>query len=665
MKLRFKPLIFLIINVSILISVDFSLAQDMAIEARADSQQIIFKIDYPQIVLANVPFDIAITATDSSKTVIESFNEIIAISGTIFQAGADSLKKVSEVHFSAGKAKLENLVIPYSGHHPLKLMTRGTNHQINLRVIPGILSLAPPIIAIILAFVARQVLVSLFCGVWIGSIFIYDYNIINGFIRTVDTFFIKAITDSSQAAILLFSLTLGGMVGVISRSGGTAGIVDKLSEMAKTRRAGQLVTWAMGLLIFFDDYANTLVVGNTMRPFTDKLKISREKLSYIVDSTAAPVASIAIISTWVGFQVGLIEQVFSVLHLDQNAYGVFLKSIPFSTYSILALFFVFMIAASRRDFGPMRQAEIRAVNEGKPLRDGAQPVSDTESNEFVPAPEIKKRWYNGLIPIVVVILITFAGLYMDGKNELGADVANSTLGQIFGAANSYNVLIWAAFSGMFVAAFLSVMQRILKVGQAISAAVSGYKSMLLACMVLILAWSIGDICETLNTAGFVLSLTQDMLSPHMVPFITFFIAGIISFSTGSSWATMAILTPIVIPIAHSLSIDAGLEVGLSFNILLATIGAILSGSVFGDHCSPISDTTILSSMASAADHVDHVRTQLPYAMTAGFFASVCGYIPAGWGLPPYISIVIGMTGMILFLRVFGKTQEETSSRISV
>ncbi len=609
-----------------------------------------FKIQAPKLILADVPFELSIQALDASGAQVSTFSDSVKTLGL----SSDSPEKAIYVPLVQGFARLKQASLPQAGYKKITVQYRDVSATTAIRVIPGLLSLLPPLFAITLAFVARQVLISLFSGIWLGAIFINDYGIITGFMRTIDGYIVRALANPDQASILIFSMTLGGMVGVISRSGGTQGIVEKLSKFANNSRGGQLATWAMGLLIFFDDYANTLVVGNTMRPFTDKLRISREKLSYIVDSTAAPVASIALVSTWVGFQVGLIDQAFVNLGLEMNAYNTFLQSIPHSTYSILALIFVFVIAVTLRDFGPMRKAEMRAIKHGKVLRDGAQPIADSASLDLQAAEDTPKRWYNAIIPISLVIIITLVGLYVDGKNSLGDAAAGKTLGQIFGAANSFHILMWASFTGLFVASLLAVSQKLLSLNETVNAAISGYKSMLLAAMILVLAWSMGNICKDLHTADYVIAATRGILSPHFIPVVTFLLAAFISFSTGSSWATMAILTPIVVPIAVQLPLEAGITGSLNHDIILGAIGAILSGSVLGDHCSPISDTTILSSMASAADHVDHVKTQLPYALAVGFISCLVGYIPTGWGFSAAISLLLGTVLLVALVRFAGK-----------
>jgi len=333
-------------------------------------------VEAPGIALSGVAFEVKIQITNEDNNLIKTFSDTLQIKS--LKIKTDSGVVQAPVYgFQQGSVTIPNAVFQNTGTHSITFESAGLKSETSVRVIPGLLSLLPPLFAITLAFLARQVLLSLFCGVWLGAVFINGYAPVLGFMKTIDTYIVNSLADGDHAAILIFSLTLGGMVGVISKSGGTQGIVEKLSKYASSRRGGQLATWTMGVLIFFDDYANSLVVGNTMRPFTDKLKISREKLSYIVDSTAAPVASIALVSTWIGYQVGLIDDAFSGLNLSMNPYTSFVESIPFASYSILSLIFVFLIGITLRDFGPMKAAEVRASSSGKVLRDGARPLTDS------------------------------------------------------------------------------------------------------------------------------------------------------------------------------------------------------------------------------------------------------------------------------------------------
>ncbi|MEE4310889.1 MAG: Na+/H+ antiporter NhaC family protein [candidate division KSB1 bacterium] len=602
-----------------------------------------------------------ISVLDDNMKIDNTFNNSVNIDGVFLRLEEDLIALDSTLSFTSGTLTIDKAIITSPGKAQIRLDHEDLYLQKEIRVIPGILSLLPPILAIILALLLKQVLIALFSGIWLGAVFINDYHPLTAFLRALDTYIINSLSDPSHAAIVIFSMTLGGMVGVMSKAGGTEGIVKILSRFASNRRGGQISSWAMGLLIFFDDYANTLIVGNTMRPFTDKLQISREKLSYIVDSTAAPVASIAIISSWVGFQIGLIDQAFKSLNISQDAYITFIQSVPFSSYSILAIFFVFLIGMTLRDFSSMRKSESRAYHSGKVLRDNAQPLADAASLDIKSEPGTPLRWLNAMIPILTVIIITLMGLYYSGMKELAEHAHDARLGEIIGAANSFHVLMWASFTGALVAIGLATMQKILSLADALSAWLNGVKAMLIAMIILVLAWAIGDICNDLKTADYVINLIRSFLSPHYLPVLTFIVAAFIGFSTGTSWATMAILVPIVIPAAYKLSIDAGMAPELTGSILLGTIGAVLSGSVFGDHCSPISDTTIMSSMASAADHIDHVRTQLPYAVIVAGVACVTGYIPCGFGISPWLSIMFGCALLIAFIFLFGRKVTDSAS----
>jgi len=611
-----------------------------------------FAISSPSVVLSRVPFSIKL-----KSNVIDSLEKTSnqATGSAEIELYIDSIRiKNYKFEKTENALILSDLKTTRNGKQTLYVKVQGNSNKVQILSIPGILSLLPPILAIILALLARQVFISLFCGIWLGASILTNYNPLLGFLRTIDKYLIESLSDPSHIAIVIFSMTLGGMVGVISKSGGTRGIVLKLSKFANNRRGGLLGTWAMGVLIFFDDYANTLVVGNTMRPFTDKLLISREKLSYIVDSTAAPVASIALISSWVGFQVGLIDGVFKSLDISADSYLIFIKSIPYSIYSILAIIFVFITSITLKDLFLMRRAEYRAYNNNELLSGTAQPLVDTASTDFEPVDNADPRWYNALIPITLVILTTMAGLYYSGITNLSGAYGQHRFGEIIGAADSFSALMWASFIGSISAIILAMTQRILSLSEAFNAWLAGVKSMVIAMLILALAWAIGDVCLELHTADFVIESIKSIMSPRFLPIITFLTAAFIGFSTGTSWATMAILIPIVIPAATKLTATAGLSNGLSETILIATIGSVLSGSVFGDHCSPISDTTIMSSMASASDHIDHVRTQLPYAILVALVSCIVGYIPAGFGYNILISLIIGTCILLAVNLIFGK-----------
>ncbi len=566
----------------------------------------------------------------------------------------------AEVTASAGsqEVKLDELDLP-AGRHRLRISGGGAAVELDVRVIPGWLSILPPLIAIGLALVFKDVLISLFLGVFSGALILFGWNPFAAFARSIDTFIAPSLADGGQASIVVFTTLLGGMVGVIGKSGGTRGIVERLKPYATNARRGQLATWALGILIFFDDYANTLIVGSTMRPITDKLRISREKLAYIVDSTAAPVASVFPISTWIGYEIGLIGAAFASIGLDWSPYAAFVASIPYRFYPLLALVLGFTIAATRKDLGPMRRAEHRAVTSGQLVRDGDQPLFDPTSDRMAPPEGTPLRAINALLPILTVIGVTLLGLYRTGAAALDRaayDSQISWLREVFSAADSYSALLWAALSGLTVALALALVQKLLSIRQAMEATVEGFRAMLLALAVLVLAWSIGSVCDQLHTADYVVGLIADTLMPHWLPVLVFVLAALIAFATGSSWGTMAILMPIVIPISHHLTLGAGMSMGDSpySTLMLGTISSVLAGSIWGDHCSPISDTTILSSMASGCDHIAHVRTQMPYAVGIGLVGMLLGDIPSAYGLSPWISLAAASAVIVFAVMRFGK-----------
>jgi Na+/H+ antiporter NhaC len=522
----------------------------------------------------------------------------------------------------------------------------------------GWLSVVPPVLAIGMALVTRQVVVALLLGVFCGALIITG-NPGAAFLRVGDTYLVGALADRSHASILLFSSILGGMVGVLSRSGATEGVVHWLTSRVAGRRGGQLSTAVMGTVIFFDDYANTLLVGSTMRPWTDRLKISREKLAYLVDSTAAPVTTVAVISTWVGFEVGLIQEAMTRLGGEGQAYTFFLQSIPYSFYPLLTLLFVYLTAFSGRDFGPMRQAELRAFHQGQVLRPGARPASDAPTPDDELAAGYGGRAASPLlaaVPILAVILTTALGIYFHGRQAaVTAGTTSPSLREVLNSADSFAVLTWAALIGAVLAVSLAVSSRRLTLMEAMDGFMDGVKAMVIAVTILLLAWSLSAVCDGLGTAHYLVEASRQVLSARLLPVVVFILAAAVSFATGTSWGTMAILMPLVYPLGQQLPLDAGLTPGMSLNIHLASVSAVLAGAVFGDHCSPISDTTILSSLASGSDHVDHVKTQLPYALTVAGIATVTGYLPAGCGLSPWLSLALGVGCVALAIWRLGKT----------
>jgi Na+/H+ antiporter NhaC len=463
-------------------------------------------------------------------------------------------------------------------------------------------------------------------------------------------------------------------VGVLGRGGGTQGVVEAVAGRATTRRKGQLLTYLAGLAIFFDDYANTLIVGNTMRPVTDRLRISREKLAYIVDSTSAPMAAVALISTWVGFELSLIgealktsaEQTPEGAHKAElmagalNPFTVLLHSIPYLFYPLFALAFVLMTVLTRRDFGPMLRAEVRVLSGGGVQRPGAMVHTEGGHAATLEESQVPRRWYNAALPLAVVVGTALAGMYGTGTAKLGE--GSHSLREVAGAADPLRSLLWAAFAGCLVAIVLVVGQRLLTLGEAMAAWLSGLRSMMLAVVILVLAWALGGVTEALGTGTYLSALLQESLPLRALPVLVFLVAAAISFSTGTSWGTMAILFPVVVPLAITMGAGVGFGGGGEYTVLLGVISSVMAGSIFGDHCSPISDTTVMSSMACQCDHLDHVQTQLPYALVVAAVALVVGDLATSFGLSPAISLVVGPVLLYLILRVWGRRPEDLATQ---
>ncbi|WP_419859048.1 Na+/H+ antiporter NhaC family protein [Candidatus Palauibacter irciniicola] len=608
-------------------------------------------VEGPAVVLTDIPFSLTLHTEDGEN----ARYRVVSAAGRELAAGALPLRSETSVgglRAAAGDLPLSVEMDSDQG---------SASASVNPPRFPGWISLLPPLIAIALALIFRHVVVSLFFGIWLGGFFIAGLDPLAGLGRTVDTFIVPSLADTDNASILMFSALLSGMVGVMSRSGGTRGIVEALRPLATTPRRAQLATFFAGVGIFFDDYANTLIVGNTFRPVTDKLKVSREKLAYLVDSTAAPVATIAFVSTWVGFEISLIRDGLRIAAeqtsdpalagalASASPFTVFLSSIPYLFYPILALFMVAAVTVSQRDFGPMHGAEMRARTGGGVFRPGSQLMVNSEETGLDAAEGVPLRWYNAAIPVLTVVATVLLGLYFDGRGAVGP----ASLWDTFGAADPFKAILWGSLAGCLVAIGLATTQRILSLSQALDGWLTGIRAMTMGFVILTLAWSLGEVTSQLATAQYLTQILGGSLAPELVPVLTFVTAAVVSFCTGTSWATMTILLPLVVPLSVALGGATGFEAG-GGELLVSSISSVLAGSVFGDHCSPISDTTVLSSMASACDHMDHVRTQLPYALVVAVAAMLFGHVGTSYGLSPWIAHLLGIGVVIVVLRFVGR-----------
>jgi Na+/H+ antiporter NhaC len=592
------------------------------------------EIDPPAILLSKVPTEIRISGALPDEQVR------LSVAGTSRNANADA----------EGIALFPEIVAEQRGSITLSASSANSGSaSVNLRVLPGWVSIMPPLVAILIALTLRNVIPALLIGVWLGATALRSFSMGGIFLGLLDGFeiyVVRALADKDHAAIILFSLMIGGMVGIITRNGGMASIVRMIVSRAKSAISGQVAVWGMGMMIFFDDYSNTLVVGNTARPITDHLKISREKLAYIVDSTAAPVVCLALITTWIGYEVGLIgDALASVPDLDEPAYTVFLKSIPYSFYPILAFTFVLAVAVTGRDFGPMYKAEVRA-RKGQVSPVNAEDMPSLQGDQLEPKPNIPLRAINAFVPLLVLIGSLLGGLYVTGEGE--------TITDIIGTADAYKAMMWASLLGAITAAVMTTGQGILSGHETVDAWFGGVKAMMFAMIVLVLAWSLSAVTVELDTANYLVSILADTLSPALVPAVVFLLSAITAFTTGTSWGTLGILMPLVVPLTWAVLGANGIADPEHMHILYSAIACNLAGAVWGDHCSPISDTTVLSSMASGCDHIEHVRTQMPYAFLVGTVAVLIGTIPGGYGFPPLFSILAGIGILLFFLNRFGR-----------
>ena len=540
----------------------------------------------------------------------------------------------------------------------------------------GILTLLPPLVAIGLAFITKETVLSLFIGVFVGE-FMLNINDLNIISTSINAFLdlgsqvISCMADPWNAGIILQCLLIGGVIQLITKMGGAKALADAFAKRADTPRKAQLFTWILGLCVFFDDYANSLIVGPIMRPVMDKLKVSREKLAFVVDATAAPVAGIAIISTWIGLEVSLIAAGFqSVGATNVTGFGIFLQTIPYRFYNIFILLFIVISAATLYEFGPMKKAEqaARKRKENEEVIALEAPGFD----EVKPVDGIKLSVWNAIIPIMTLIVGALIAFYWSGYTTIlaGEDQALITLMhtaplsfngifEALAASDASVALFQAALLASIVAIVMAVGQHILTIEDAITEWIGGMKTIVITGVILLLAWSLGGVIGDIGTADYLVGVLGSTIPAWIVPALIFILGALISFATGTAYGTMSILMPLAIPLGWAVSTG-------DMNFTIVCTSGVLTGAIFGDHCSPISDTTILSSMGTSCNHIDHVQTQIYYAVFVALVAIFIGYIPAGFGVPFYVSFVVGIIVLYVGLRILGekvdfKEVEEASS----
>lgn len=500
----------------------------------------------------------------------------------------------------------------------------------------GILSIVPPLVAIVLAIITRRVIISLFFSIWVGGLIFTGGDPFAAVGITFD-WMKDVMTDEWNARFLVLVSLLGVGAAFMYKVGGSIALTKSLEKQITTRQRAQFFAWVLGVLIFFNDYANSVITGNACKDINADMKVSREKLSYVMDATSAPMATFGPVSDWIGYQVSLIAAAFASIGLVSNQpYFAFLHSMPWNFYCLLSLIAVPMIIFGK-DFGPMAKAELRAVRDGKIIQDGDTPLSSVESDLGDPVhPERANVWYF-ILPLVTLVGVGVWALWYTGGGPEGKSMMDALADTDVSVA-----LTWAAFTMSLVGLILALFQKMSfkDIEQTI---LSGIITMVPALIIMVLAWSIGTVSGELGTADYVVEATKDWMSAGLLPVLIFGIGMFISFSTGTSWGTMAILTPIAVPLAYEIG---GVE------LIYIIIGSVFAGAIFGDHCSPISDTTVMSSIFAGSDHIAHVKTQIPYALVPAVISAVL-YLLSSFITNVWILLIIGIVALYLSLKFLG------------
>ena len=539
---------------------------------------------------------------------------------------------------------------------------------------PAWYAIVPPVLAISLAFLTRNVLLSLGIAILAGgfltqvpqaplSLAAWFDGLKTAGSLVVDTVWLYTEKGeiNSNLLILAFVPPIFVMIEVVIASGGFRGIILWLLKRVKGRKSAQTATALMGVLCFIDDYTNAIIVGSMMQPITDRFRVSREKLAFIVDATSAPVAGLAVISTWIAYEVGLLGQIAQELAIDRSGYSMFFDALSFRFYCLLMLAFVFLHIILGRDFGPMKTAEDSAKANGPDEKSHAGESKDAVDSSIPAVAQQSSRAIKALIPLGGLILFHITGLWVDGGGPAMLRQGGSLLSWVYwrdvisAAKHTHLILDFAALFGLALALLCSQLFGSLRLPVIGSCFRRGVRRAMIPFVILILAWSLKNCCDSLRTGEFLTAILAGRVSPHWFAPAVFLVASLTSFATGTSYGTMAILIPTAIPVAFALD---GNTYGLTTMI---SLGAVLDGAIFGDHCSPISDTTIMSSIASSCDLMRHVRTQLPYSLLVAAIALLCAYLPSALGLPPLWSFALALFVMTCLLIALARCKKAPPS----
>jgi Na+/H+ antiporter NhaC len=634
-----------------------------------------FTIEVPSNILTDVPVRrIVIRAFDANGKPDASYNDQPLITGIRLAVPQTDDAKLGPFH----EGVLELSTDLHAGRKvyisdPQIVVDGGDrrNARLNVSRTNRWLALAPALVAFLLCLWPRNFVLAMFVAVFCGTAILDQGNLFHAFVQTIDSFVpVESSATAGRGAFHITTLTVmlffGSLFSVLSANGGLSGLSDRLGRRAKTREHGQLLTLLFGFCAFFDDSAHALVIGKTLRPLSDRLKISREKFAFLVDTTCAPVVALAIVSTWLAAERGTVRETFASLGSSGSATATLLASLPYCFYPILMLIFAALVIFVGQDFGPMLRAELRVATHGHLSRPGMAdpqvlPAAESETQEG------RRAARNAWIPIALLFGLVAVGVWWTGREELASATAGPAPASSTQPAESpswldliehakvQRVLLFSTFLASVSAVALGVWSRSFTLQQGLSAWVSGLQRMVPAALILVLSWSFQRICDAdhLNTAGFLMEIGQPRVTVEWVPLVAFLAVGLTSFIVGSTWAALPLALPLFISVTYALLVDLN-EAGPLHPLLLATIGAVIGGTVFGHHCSPISETTILSSASSSCSHLDHVLTQIPYAVTVAVVVAIFGYVPVAYGHSPVVLLPIATTVLFVILQFGGR-----------
>jgi Na+/H+ antiporter NhaC len=628
-----------------------------------------FRIEVPSIVLTDVPVRrLVIRAYDAAGNPDLSYNEQPLITGIRLALPQSDDAKLGP--FQNGV--LELTTDPHVGRKVYisepQIVVDGGDRKSTTLTVPRTfrwLALAPALIAFVLCLWPRNFVLAMFLAIWSGLAILDGGNLFRAFVQTIDSF-VTFDTDQpgtlggSHVSILAVMLFFGSLFAVLTAGGGLSGFTDRIARRANTRERGQLAVLLFGIFTFLDDYAHTLIVGKTLRPLSDRMKISREKLAFLVDTTAAPIAALAILSTWISAERGTLRATFDDLGIAGSPTATLLASLPYCFYPILMLAFAALIIFLGHDFGPMLRAEWRAVSQGHLSRPDLSDPAVLPAVEPDP-PGGAKLFRNAAIPLFILFALAGVGLWWTGRGEMLAEGGGEPgLLDALEHSNPHRVMLFSAFIASIAAVALAVWSRSMSLQQGLSAWVSGLQRMVPAALILVLSWSFQRVCDPdhLNTAGFLAEIGQPRVTVEWLPLFAFVTVALTSAILGSSWAALAMALPSFLSLTHSLLADLN-ESDPMHPLFLATIGAVIGGTVFGRHCSPISDTAIFSSASSSCNHLDHIFTQLPYALTVAGVVALFGYAPVAYGYSPVVLLPVATLLLTLLIQFGGRPATQT------